>query len=125
MAVRAQHHVRCLRNALADRAEQRCVLSGLAELHVSIDAATPEIYERIRVRAHLDRVLDNVRRLQETKRRLGSSAPSLRMVVVAMRQNLAELPKPAEMERIAASWRPYCSVASWYLWRSLENQGAM
>ncbi|MBV8841275.1 MAG: DNA-3-methyladenine glycosylase 2 family protein [Bryobacterales bacterium] len=39
--------------------------------------------------------------------------------------NLPELPKPAEMERIAAAWRPYCSVASWYLWRSLENQGAM
>jgi DNA-3-methyladenine glycosylase II len=39
--------------------------------------------------------------------------------------NLADLPKPAEMERIAAPWRPYASVASWYLWRSLENQGAM
>jgi DNA-3-methyladenine glycosylase II len=39
--------------------------------------------------------------------------------------NLSELPKPAEMERIAAAWRPYCSVASWYLWRSLENQAPM
>jgi DNA-3-methyladenine glycosylase II len=39
--------------------------------------------------------------------------------------NLAELPTPAEMEKIAASWRPYCSVASWYLWRSLDNPGAM
>jgi DNA-3-methyladenine glycosylase II len=38
---------------------------------------------------------------------------------------LSEMPKPAEMERIAATWRPYCSVASWYLWRSLDNQGAM
>lgn len=38
---------------------------------------------------------------------------------------LAELPKPQEMERIAAAWHPYCSVASWYLWRSLENQGAL
>jgi DNA-3-methyladenine glycosylase II len=38
---------------------------------------------------------------------------------------LADLPKPAEMERIAAPWRPYCSVASWYLWRSLDNVGAM
>jgi DNA-3-methyladenine glycosylase II len=38
---------------------------------------------------------------------------------------LAELPKPAEMEKIAAAWKPYCSVASWYLWRSLDNQGAM
>jgi DNA-3-methyladenine glycosylase II len=39
--------------------------------------------------------------------------------------NLAELPTPAEMEKIASAWRPYCSVASWYLWRSLDNQGAM
>jgi DNA-3-methyladenine glycosylase II len=39
--------------------------------------------------------------------------------------NLPELPKPAEMERLAQTWRPYCSIASWYLWRSLENQGAM
>ncbi len=38
---------------------------------------------------------------------------------------LADLPKPAEMERIAAAWHPYCSVAAWYLWRSLDNQGAM
>ena len=33
---------------------------------------------------------------------------------------LAELPKPQEMERIAAAWHPYRSIASWYLWRSLE-----
>jgi DNA-3-methyladenine glycosylase II len=39
--------------------------------------------------------------------------------------NLPAMPTPAEMERIASAWRPYCSVASWYLWRSLENQGAM
>jgi len=39
--------------------------------------------------------------------------------------NLPELPTPAEMEKIASAWRPYCSVASWYLWRSLDNQGAM
>jgi DNA-3-methyladenine glycosylase II len=38
---------------------------------------------------------------------------------------LEELPKPEEMERIAAPWRPYCSVACWYLWRSLDNVGAM
>jgi DNA-3-methyladenine glycosylase II len=33
---------------------------------------------------------------------------------------LTESPTPAEMERIAGCWRPYCTVASWYLWRSLE-----
>ena len=38
---------------------------------------------------------------------------------------LPDLPTPAEMEQIALAWRPYCSVASWYLWRSLDNIGAM
>ena len=33
---------------------------------------------------------------------------------------LAELPKPSEMERIAQPWRPYASVACWYLWRNLK-----
>ena len=33
---------------------------------------------------------------------------------------LAELPKPREVEEIARGWHPYCTVASWYLWRSLE-----
>jgi len=33
---------------------------------------------------------------------------------------LAELPKPTEMQRIAAPWRPYRTVASWYLWRHLD-----
>lgn len=33
---------------------------------------------------------------------------------------LAELPTPAEMAAMAERWRPYCTVASWYLWRSLE-----
>ena len=33
---------------------------------------------------------------------------------------LPELPKRAEAEEVAAPWRPHGTVASWYLWRSLE-----
>ncbi|MGA2195672.1 MAG: DNA-3-methyladenine glycosylase [Bryobacteraceae bacterium] len=33
---------------------------------------------------------------------------------------LKEPPTPAEVEAMGARWRPYCTVASWYLWRSLE-----
>ena len=33
---------------------------------------------------------------------------------------LPEMPKRAEAEAIAAPWRPHATVASWYLWRSLE-----
>lgn len=33
---------------------------------------------------------------------------------------LKELPSPGDIEKIARPWRPYATVASWYLWRSLE-----
>ncbi len=39
--------------------------------------------------------------------------------------SLEDLPKPSEMIRIAAPWRPFASVASWYLWRSLDGPAAM
>jgi len=41
----------------------------------------------------------------------------------AMRKayGLEELPSPARMEELAREWSPYCSVASWYLWRSLDS----
>ncbi|MBS1723153.1 MAG: DNA-3-methyladenine glycosylase 2 family protein [Armatimonadetes bacterium] len=32
---------------------------------------------------------------------------------------LAAQPKPKEMEELAAAWRPWRTVACWYLWRSL------
>ena len=37
---------------------------------------------------------------------------------------LRELPKPAKMERVAAPWRPYRSIAAWYMWRSLDGPGS-
>jgi DNA-3-methyladenine glycosylase II len=35
---------------------------------------------------------------------------------------LRKTPTPERIRRIAEPWRPYRSVACWYLWRSLENQ---
>ena len=39
--------------------------------------------------------------------------------------NLKELPSPAEMAGIAAPWVPYHSIATWYLWRSLDGEAAL
>ena len=36
----------------------------------------------------------------------------------------ADLPKPAEMEKRAKKWHPWCSVASWYLWRACDLAAA-
>lgn len=39
--------------------------------------------------------------------------------------DLEELPKPEQIEELARGWHPYCTVASWYLWRSLEGKAAL
>jgi DNA-3-methyladenine glycosylase II len=36
--------------------------------------------------------------------------------------NLRKTPDVKRMHRIAEAWRPYRSVAAWYLWASLENK---
>jgi len=35
--------------------------------------------------------------------------------------DLDELPKPAELARLAEPWRPYRSVGSWYLWAVVDQ----
>jgi DNA-3-methyladenine glycosylase II len=35
---------------------------------------------------------------------------------------LRKKPKPERMIKIGEAWRPYRTVACWYLWRSLENE---
>jgi MoaA/NifB/PqqE/SkfB family radical SAM enzyme len=53
------------------------VASGLDQLVVSIDGARQDAYERYRVGGRLALVLENVRRLQRTKERVGSATPLL------------------------------------------------
>lgn len=77
---------------LNERRAEACVTSGLDTLHVSIDGASAEMYERIRVRGHFGRVLLNVRRVLTARSGLGADRPRLHMVSVLMKQNLHELP---------------------------------
>jgi MoaA/NifB/PqqE/SkfB family radical SAM enzyme len=77
---------------LTERRAEECVASGLDTMHVSLDGASAETYERIRDRAHFDRVLRNLDHLLRARHRRESSHPRLRLVMVIMRQNLPELP---------------------------------
>lgn len=38
-----------------------------------------------------------------------------------LRFGLPDLPLPGDMEALAAPWRPYRSIASWYMWRVVEE----
>lgn len=43
---------------------------------------------------------------------------------VQLLYGLEDLPRPSQMEQLCEKWRPYRSVASWYLWRFVESKGA-
>ena len=78
--------------ALSPRRAEQSVRSGLARMHMSLDAADPEAYEYIRVGARFDRVLRNLELLVDAKRRCGALFPELRLVAVLMRRTLDGLP---------------------------------
>jgi MoaA/NifB/PqqE/SkfB family radical SAM enzyme len=87
---------------LNERRAAKLIACGMDTLHVSIDGATAETYERIRVRSHFDKVVRNLGLLRAEQERTGSDSPHVRMVMVIMRQNLHELP---DLVRFAHDWR--------------------
>ena len=38
---------------------------------------------------------------------------------------LEALPNATELAQLAEKWHPYCSIASWYLWRSLDGDAGI
>ncbi|XP_021745369.1 DNA-3-methyladenine glycosylase 1-like [Chenopodium quinoa] len=43
---------------------------------------------------------------------------------VQLLYGLEDLPRPSQMDQLCEKWRPYRSVASWYIWRFVEAKGA-
>lgn len=78
----------------------KLIESRLDEYRVSMDAATPETYRRVRGVDQFDRVVANVRRLVELEQERSRSAPHVSLWFTAARVNLPELPA---FVRLAAS----------------------
>jgi MoaA/NifB/PqqE/SkfB family radical SAM enzyme len=66
--------------------------AGLAELRVSLDAATPETYRRVRGADALPRILRNVAAFTARRGARGEGRPEVTVWATALRENLDELP---------------------------------
>ena len=82
---------------LTPRKVEKIVRPEVDTLAISIDAASPELFEKIRRRARLDKILENIRLINELKKRLHTDRPQLGFEFVAMRQNIHELPSVVRM----------------------------
>ena len=77
---------------LRGRRTLELVLSGLDELRVSIDSASPETYRRVRGVDGFGRILENIRRLSAVKEAQGSETPRVSLWMTGLRSNVGELP---------------------------------
>ena len=78
---------------LVDRKRARMLVeNGVDEIRFSMDGATKETFEKIRVNAKWDAFVRAIDTLNEVKRELGSSKPMLVFSSNFMRQNIEELP---------------------------------
>ena len=86
---------------LTRETSQRLVAGGLDWLNVSVDGATAATYESIRHGSDFARVRKNVIELVHVLRAERAERPTVSLVFVAMRRNVAELP---DLVRLAAEW---------------------
>ena len=70
---------------------------GVEKIFVSLDGATPESYNKIRVGSNFNHVLDNVKRLDNWKKKLNSYFPELCFHFVVTKNNVHELTTYLEM----------------------------
>ncbi|MEA5090923.1 radical SAM protein [Solidesulfovibrio sp.] len=74
---------------LTDRIIDAILASGISRLNVSLDAATPETYRRIRG-GSLEKVERNIRRFLEKRAQRGGRLPYLRVTFVKLDDNMHE-----------------------------------
>jgi MoaA/NifB/PqqE/SkfB family radical SAM enzyme len=80
-----------------DTAERVVRDSLIDRLFISMDAATKETYEKIRVGANFDTVTANIRNIVKTKRRYSTSFPEISFHYIISRDNYAEAPRFVEL----------------------------
>ncbi|MEW6102533.1 MAG: radical SAM protein [bacterium] len=78
---------------LADRYLKEIIESGVNLIGISIDAATPETYFKIRKGNYFDKIIENINSLKEMKLKLHSKAPNLRFNFAIQKDNMDGIDK--------------------------------
>lgn len=77
---------------LTEKKSRELIAAGLDVLWVSLDAATPEGFEDVRLGAELPKILENVQRLANMRGGGHFPKPEIGIAFVAMKRNINDLP---------------------------------
>jgi MoaA/NifB/PqqE/SkfB family radical SAM enzyme len=78
---------------LNKRWREALVESGLDEIRLSLDSATPQTFARVRGKPLFDVIIRNINGLTALKARTGSTAPMVSLWLTGLRETLTELPE--------------------------------
>jgi MoaA/NifB/PqqE/SkfB family radical SAM enzyme len=84
---------------LTEPTSRELIAAGLDRLWVSLDGARPESYADVRLGAVLPQVLANVSKFSDCRPPRRPRHPEIGVVFVAMRRNVADLPRIINMSR--------------------------
>lgn len=71
---------------------RQIIISGINEIHFSVDGATKATYESIRVGARFEELVANIQTLHDMKIQCNSLIPKISFQIVLMHSNIDELP---------------------------------
>lgn len=84
---------------LDERRARQLVDAGLDTMWVSLDGATPDSYADVRLGAELPKVVENLKRFRPMRKGMYHPMPELGIAFVALRRNIADLPKVIALGR--------------------------
>jgi radical SAM protein with 4Fe4S-binding SPASM domain len=82
---------------LTEDVSRALIKAGTTHLMVSLDAATPETYAKIRIGSNYEKVVNNINTFLKTRASLKSRLPLLRLSFTKMQPNVHEAEEFAEM----------------------------
>jgi MoaA/NifB/PqqE/SkfB family radical SAM enzyme len=82
---------------ITEKTARRIVELAVDQIFLSLDGATKETYEHIRVGANFDKVVFNTRRLMQIKREMRKKRPEVKINTVVCSTNYHELPAIVEL----------------------------
>jgi radical SAM protein with 4Fe4S-binding SPASM domain len=85
--------------SLKPKVNDRILESGLTQLNISFDGATPETFNHLRDGADFDTVVSQVRDLTDRRRRTGAKGPELFIATMINRENVHEVPDIVRLAR--------------------------
>lgn len=69
----------------------KLIKSGLSKIHISLDAAKPDTYKKIRGADKFENIIENIKNLMQMKRELHSKTPLAGLNFILMKENEGEL----------------------------------